>query len=188
MVRIAIRVGTGWLSAVGVTQHLHRELLRRSSVRPREVDFFLEITQSRPFPWVRHESSEWRGWSTLTTSKSWKSSCMTKPIAMKDAVPPLFAAAKFNCEAAGFLEIDNKKIRRSLLRLRYAGGQDRGASWLARCPDQISAIGEISFCVGRFTLRRPKQARPDSAGSTAASAILSPGHVRRPLCSLEMDC
>eukprot|EP00959_Pyramimonas_sp_CCMP1952_P377285 7902216-Pyramimonas_sp.AAC.1 len=48
---ICLRViGMGWFSAAGVTTHLHRDTLRRSSAVPRGLCPGLEITRRRRLP------------------------------------------------------------------------------------------------------------------------------------------
>ena len=50
-VYVAVRVvGMGWLSAVGETQHLHCNLLRRENGLPHSLPPAAEISRRRPFP------------------------------------------------------------------------------------------------------------------------------------------
>ena len=87
-------------------------------------------------------------------------------------------------EADGSLESEKKEIRRSLSVVTL-GEQIKGASWLARCNSQISAIDDFRHYVGRVTVPRATRARPDAAGSMVR--VLSPLHLCRFLRSLEMD-
>ncbi|CAK0869098.1 unnamed protein product [Prorocentrum cordatum] len=51
LTRIALRViGMGWISAVGVTTHLHRNMLRRSALVPRGMPPAAEVVRTRRQP------------------------------------------------------------------------------------------------------------------------------------------
>ena len=50
-------VAMGWLSAVGVCQHLHRNMVRRGTALPRGLPRERELRRDRPLPWTENTSS-----------------------------------------------------------------------------------------------------------------------------------
>ena len=111
--RAAVRVvGMGWLSAVGVTQHLHKNLLKHESQLPRELPAAREVTRRRPFPMgtTREQRHAWAIY--IDNLEIMEVVDRNEAEQLKGSISPLLEAAKENYDVAGSAGNDKKEVRR----------------------------------------------------------------------------
>ncbi|CAK0903184.1 unnamed protein product [Prorocentrum cordatum] len=132
--RICLRViGMGWISAVGVTTHLHRNMLRRSASVPRGLPPSQEITRRRRLPFSVEKPCPPAWMVYIDNLEVAEVVSKSEAATLRGAVPELISEARACDAAAGSPGSPSKDIHR-VPRATTLGGLIDGVEGVRRPP------------------------------------------------------
>ncbi|CAK0807057.1 unnamed protein product, partial [Prorocentrum cordatum] len=114
LTRIALRViGAGWISAVGVTTHLHRNMLRRSASAPRGLPPAAEVVRARRLPAEAQASGVAMWFSYVDNLEIAEILSSEKAVKLKGTIPVLLSRASASYEEAESPGSPGKDVHRA---------------------------------------------------------------------------